>query len=375
MKVSSNFDSGNIEVIEATSPDNIRLNIKVDAGGEFFQWFHFRIAGVKGEELVIFIENANDASYTKGWEGYRACVSYDRETWFRTETDYDGEELTIRHMAEADTIYFAYFAPYSMERHRDLIAQTQLHPFCRHQVLGETVDGDDMDLLIIGDEIDAPIKLWAIARQHPGEAMAEWWMEGFIDRLLDEADPVSRALLSQACFYIVPNMNPDGSKRGHLRTNAAGANLNREWQKPSMERSPEVFLVDAKMKEVGLDFCIDVHGDDGLPYNFIAGADAIPNITDKLIQLRVDFENALERANPDFQQIHGYPKGAPGKANMTMGSAHIASTHNALAMTLEMPFKDNDNAPDYFQGWSPARSGKLGASCLDALYAILPDLK
>ena len=25
-------------------------------------------------------------------------------------------------------------------------------------------------------------------------------------------------------------MNPDGSRRGHLRTNAAGANLNREWQ-------------------------------------------------------------------------------------------------------------------------------------------------
>lgn len=35
-------------------------------------------------------------------------------------------------------------------------------------------------------------------------------------------------------------MNPDGSWRGHLRTNAAGANLNREWAKPSLETSPEV---------------------------------------------------------------------------------------------------------------------------------------
>ena len=96
MKISSNFDSGNIEVIEATSADNIRLNIRYDEGGEFFQWFHFRVSGVKGEELIISLENASEASYTKGWEGYRACVSYDRETWFRTETDYDGEELTIR---------------------------------------------------------------------------------------------------------------------------------------------------------------------------------------------------------------------------------------------------------------------------------------
>ena len=41
----------------------------------------------------------------------------------------------------------------------------------------------------------------------------------------------------------VPNMNPDGSWRGHLRVNAGGANLNREWAEPSAERSPEVLAV------------------------------------------------------------------------------------------------------------------------------------
>jgi murein tripeptide amidase MpaA len=44
-------------------------------------------------------------------------------------------------------------------------------------------------------------------------------------------------------------MNPDGSWRGHLRTNAAGANLNREWAAPSAERSPEVLLVRNKMDQ------------------------------------------------------------------------------------------------------------------------------
>jgi murein tripeptide amidase MpaA len=39
----------------------------------------------------------------------------------------------------------------------------------------------------------------------------------------------------------------DGSFRGHLRTNAAGANLNREWcttgayEAPTLHRSPEVY--------------------------------------------------------------------------------------------------------------------------------------
>ncbi len=67
-------------------------------------------------------------------------------------------------------------------------------------------------------------------------------------------------------------MNPDGSIRGHLRTNAIGVNLNREWQSPSMERSPEVFFVRERMLETGVDMCLDIHGDEAIPYNFVAGS-------------------------------------------------------------------------------------------------------
>src|SRR3546814_2841197 len=70
--------------------------------------------------------------------------------------------------------------------------------------------------------------------------MAEWWMEGALEKLLDDDDPVSRRLRQKATFHVVPNMNPDGSSRGHLRTNAVGTNLNREWHEPSAEKSPEV---------------------------------------------------------------------------------------------------------------------------------------
>jgi murein tripeptide amidase MpaA len=61
-------------------------------------------------------------------------------------------------------------------------------------------------------------------------------------------------------------MCPDGAVRGHLRTNACGANLNREWGNsgdyvaPTAERSPEVLCVLEKMKKTGCDFFLDVHG-------------------------------------------------------------------------------------------------------------------
>jgi murein tripeptide amidase MpaA len=61
-------------------------------------------------------------------------------------------------------------------------------------------------------------------------------------------------------------MNPDGSVRGHLRTNGCGANLNREWattgdyQAPTLTRSPEVFYCLQAMDKTGVDMFLDVHG-------------------------------------------------------------------------------------------------------------------
>ena len=49
-----------------------------------------------------------------------------------------------------------------------------------------------------------------------------------------------RRLLRGAEVSVVPHVCPDGAIHGNLRSNAAGINLNREWQEPSMERSPEV---------------------------------------------------------------------------------------------------------------------------------------
>jgi murein tripeptide amidase MpaA len=53
--------------------------------------------------------------------------------------------------------------------------------------------------------------------------------------------------LSSHNSFLLRCARTDGSFRGHLRTNACGANLNREWcttgeyVAPTLERSPEVF--------------------------------------------------------------------------------------------------------------------------------------
>ena len=374
IKISQNFDAGNIIVKSAKKPDDIRLDIRKDNKSDFYQWFYYRLTGARNKPCVMTIENAKEAAYVKGWKGYQARASYDRDEWFLVPTSYKNGKLVIKHTPEYDSVYYAYFAPYSMQSHADLIADCLMHPDVSLKVLGQTLDGQDLDMLRIGKASKGKKKLWLIARQHPGEIMAEWWMEGFLSRLLDDDDPMARVLRDKCVFYIVPNMNPDGSRRGHLRTNAAGANLNREWGVATKTRSPEVYFVEREMKKTGVDFNLDVHGDEALPYNFIAGAEGIKGYTKKQARLHKAFTEAYKQFSPDFQTKYGYELDKPGEANMTMATSYIAKTHNCLAMTLEMPFKDNANLPDPLYGWSPERSALLGADVLGAILAVVDDL-
>ena len=45
--------------------------------------------------------------------------------------------------------------------------------------------------------------VWMVARQHPGEAMAEWFVEGFLTRLTDPHDAAAMRVLEHAVFYVV----------------------------------------------------------------------------------------------------------------------------------------------------------------------------
>ena len=122
-----------------------------------------------------------------------------------------------------------------------------------------------------------PKPLWVIARQHPGESMCGWFMDGLVDRLCDPYDPVARALMAQGDPAGRAEHEPrTACSAAHLRTNAKGANLNREWREPSLENSPEVFHTIRRMEATGVAMCLDVHGDEALPYNFIAGYEGIP---------------------------------------------------------------------------------------------------
>ncbi|NAT59346.1 hypothetical protein CU666_14650 [Pseudomonas syringae pv. actinidifoliorum] len=376
LTISSDFDSGNIQVLDSSDPARIRLAIRPDTQSAHFQWFHFKVDGLNvGQTYGLSLSNASESTFNSAWSGYNAVASYDHKHWFRVPSDFDGKALNFSLAAEQAQVWFAYFEPYSRERHEGLIEQAQTNAGMQVLATGKSIEGRDIQLLRKGDGSEGKRKIWFIAQQHPGEHMAEWFMEGVIERLHQKDDTVLQQLLASADLYLVPNMNPDGAFHGHLRTNAAGKDLNRAWQDSTEAQSPEVQFVRQQMEKYGVDMFLDVHGDEEIPQVFTAACEGNPGYTAHQRQLEERFRSRLSDVTVDFQTVYGYPRSAPGQANMNLAANAIGERYKCLALTLEMPFKDHDNAPDPLTGWSGKRSAQLGKDVLSVLAEMVADLR
>ena len=376
LHISSDFDSGNIQVLDASNPLQVKLAIRPDTKSPHFQWFHFKADGLTpGHTHHFQLSNAGQSSYNKAWDGYQAVASYDQENWFRVPSEFDGTSLNVHLAAEQPQAWFAYFEPYSRERHDQLIKNALQWSGCQLLATGKSAEGRDIQLLRKGNGASHKRKIWIIAQQHPGEHMAEWFMEGLLERLEQGSDPQLRKLLDYADLYLIPNMNPDGAFHGHLRTNANGQDLNRAWQNTSPQVSPEVFFALEQMSQYGVDLFLDIHGDEEIPYVFTAGCEGNPGYTPRLAALEERFRSHLSGLTKDFQTTHGYTRDEPGQANMTLACNSVGQRFDCLALTLEMPFKDNDDAPNPQTGWDGKRSKQLAKDVLTTLSAMVRELR
>jgi len=373
IKVNTKFDGGSIEVVDISNPHQLQFKIRKDTNSHFCQWFYFQLNNVADQALQVKISDLKNTAYPEAWKDYRICMSYDNQSWFRLDTRFDGDNLEFNLRPKFNTLYFAYFEPYSYNRHLQLLGYANQSPLALHRILGETAEGRNLDLIMIGNLSNPKYKIWITARQHPGETMAEWFMEGLIHRLLDMEDATSKSLLKQAVFYLVPNMNPDGAYHGNLRVNTTGTNLNREWVSPSLDRSPEVAYVRNEMVEIGVDMFFDIHGDEAISYVFTSGCYENPSFSLKQEKLSHLFEKYLAAASLDYQTKIGYIKDHFKTETATLASYWVGNRFDCLAFTLEMPFKDNANLPDIVHGWSGQRSYLLGQSFLTAISLVMDD--
>jgi murein tripeptide amidase MpaA len=371
MQIDAEFDGGSILVVSAHRRGVAELALRDDNAAPMRQWFHFLVRAPRHQQLELRIVNAGSSSYPEGWPSYRALASYDLDTWFRVPTELDRGSLVIHCRPDHEELYLGYFGAYSRDRHDELIEHAARSDRAQVGALGESVEGRPLDLVVVGNDGPGKHRVWIVARQHPGETMSEWFVEGALSRLLDEDDPVASALLGEAVFYIVPNMNPDGSALGNFRTNAAGRDINREWFAPSDYASPEVLAVRRMLEETGVDFFLDVHGDESAPCSFAIGCEGNPSYSHRMSRLEKLFTKSLAESHDDFSAEYGYGPNDPGKGDLSIANNWVGERFECLSFTLELPFKDGGDP----EGATPDRAVQFGHTAMESVLESLGDLR
>lgn len=394
------------------APHIIRLRVHKDYCPEaketipdyLWQWFHFTLEGKVGGKYELVIENADKAFVPDGWKNYKAKASYEGDNWFEVdETIYDGKKLTIAITLKQEKITFAYFRPFTLEQHEQLIALAKkpptAAPACKVEKIGQSKEGRPINLVTLGEEKPGKLKIWIIAGQHPGETQGPWFVKGLIEALLQvqikpnaDAKPKSSLasasasvsdtktemknetrpnseLLESIVFYIVPNMNPDGVAHGNLRLNSLGHNQNRCWnqfQEDVLQNSPEVYTVRAVMYEKGVDFLLDVHGDEASEKTFFHPT-GFENqfVAETLRVLQKDFMRYLASQDATLDPNKRYPESTFSKAEWEcMATYSIGKAFSCPAIVFEMPYKN----------WTADAAMQLGAKTVDVFAKVQPFL-
>ncbi|CAL8470420.1 g9962 [Coccomyxa elongata] len=394
VQVTDKFDSGFriANSLVRTGPQGALIDINITAdpfspaeeyyfGGRFF----FRVTNALGVPLTIRILNAD---YPYDWPpNYSVRATYDREFWFQVTTGYtflndakiDGARgiLEFQLTPTQDVVYFASWAVHTYERESLNVARWIKSPSVKVQTIGQSLDHRDIQMVIIGTP-GTGRNIWVTTGQHPSERQGPWFVEGLVDRLIDNTDPTSRALLQRSTWYVVPNMNPDGNYLGYHRTNRNGINLNRAWGARTTADSPETAAVEAAMNVSGQnpDFYMDIHANEQWEYNFWfypspPGFDAEVNIT------RFAFERNMKATNPEYLgEESGYLSPDPTLQGPTnYADAYTANQYHCVGTTIELTIKDLPFSKDPVTGFSPQRAKSWGARTLDAVLLTLPYIR
>jgi hypothetical protein len=212
--------------------------------------------------IVIEIDNAGDTQYARAWPHHVPWVRAQGD-WRRTDepATFASGRLRFPVPVEGDTVSVAWYPSYDLEdikRFVDSNLGDRRDATIERQPNGFTV-------LRMGNR-RAPAVV-VIARQHPGESIGSFVLQGFLERLLSNSED-ARRVLDAFHMIAVPVVNVDGVRQSLHRHDPEGRDLNRSWT-----ASPEPVALRAVKNVLShsndVFAFIDVHGDEVSTVNFI----------------------------------------------------------------------------------------------------------
>lgn len=220
------------------------------------RWYHFLITGAKDKELYMNILNS---------DARRPMYSYDGKEYLRLTQEEAPDGRRLRITPQKDSIYIAYFTPYTFTYLRERIAKWAESPDVKLENIGSTAQGRPMYFLTITDPSypdSLKKRVYMHGRVHTSESPSSWHFDKVIDILASD-DDYAKAIKREVIFFILPFTNPDGVFNGLSRSNTQGINIEINYDRPDSLTAPEVKNIKGKLETIfaegGIDLCLNMH--------------------------------------------------------------------------------------------------------------------
>ncbi|MEX0906577.1 MAG: M14 family metallopeptidase [Balneolaceae bacterium] len=194
-------------------------------------WYSFRVWSDQPASITVELE------YPYGSQRYIPKISSDGgNSWKAADsTTYNIDNSTgngIVHLElDTDTLWVTAQEILTTKDLNQWLTEMAQKPFIQQQTAGTSHQGRPIQLLKITKQSEQPVKGVVIVygRQHPPEITGYMLSQHFLEILAGDSQ-LARDFRKYFDVWAFPMMNPDGVDNGHWRTNAAGVDLNRDWQ-------------------------------------------------------------------------------------------------------------------------------------------------
>jgi cytosolic carboxypeptidase protein 6 len=194
-------------------------------------WYGFRIWSEYSVSVTVEME------YTDGRHRYIPKLSEDEgETWAeadssRYRTDPDTQNGLIELDVTPEPLWVSAQEVFTTREFAAWSDELARKPFVQRSVAGSSHQGRPVPMIKISERSSEPVKgvVLIYGRQHPPEIPGFMVSLEFMETLAGDT-PLARQFRQYFDVWAFPMMNPDGADHGHWRTNAAGVDLNRDWE-------------------------------------------------------------------------------------------------------------------------------------------------
>ncbi|CAE7640557.1 AGBL1, partial [Symbiodinium pilosum] len=243
--------------------------------------------------------------------------------------DFHTLQWSYRIERKEDELFFAAYPPYTYSMMQGFLSCLEQEPDARtHFVRAElcrSIGQLPVPLVAISqglreddDESKAKAKPAVVitARQHPGEVVGSWAVQGLLRFLLGRT-PAARRLREAYLFHVIPMVNVDGVVHGNSRCTLAGVDPNRVWHDPNPILHPVIFALKNHVRSLsqglqpaathhvgaaarGVEMFLDLHGHSAKFGCFFYGSNPTAHISNAV------FPKMCSLINSDlcFEQCH-----------------------------------------------------------------------